>query len=359
MTDLTEFKPLSWGLLIATNKRPDILRTCIELALAQTRAPCEIIVIDTSPDWETHASAIKALIEPDSGIRMVYRTCDIGSTAVQRNTAVSEARADIVFLIDDDSLMYPTCASEIMKIYEADTKEQIGGVQAALSDAPPHLMESRGPQKQDNRQEAIKSRWFWVGRIKYFIWRKVFLMHQEEVFIPYEGKFPDLPIPVEVQGMSVWPERLFHGCRMTFRRESILREPFENLLRSYSPGEDLDASYRISRTQSLVTAEKALLNHYNIATGRIDRYKTTVLSNMNQALLVTKHGNALAKRRFRPLLRRKLLAEFLKDILQKRLTLPQARGILSAIRQSRQIPNMPPGELEAWYPVCQQRILET
>jgi hypothetical protein len=108
----------------------------------------------------------------------------------------------------------------------------------------------------------------------------------------------------------------------------------------------------------LVTAEKALLNHYNVATGRIDRYKTAVLGNMNQAMLIAKHGNSLAKRHFRSLLRRKLLAEFLKDILQKRLTLPQARGVLSAMRQSRQILNMSHYELESLYPVYQQRILE-
>ncbi len=350
---------LRWGLLIATNKRPDILKMCVELALAQTRPPSEIIVVDTSPDWEAHADAIKALVAPGSDIRLVYRTCNIGSTAVQRNTAISESRSDVVFLIDDDSLMYPTCAEEIMKIYEADTTLRIGGVQAALSDTPPLQLGTAQPQKQDNRQDAVQSRWAWLGRAKYFIWRKLLLMHQEEVFIPYDGDFPDLPLPAGIQNMSVWPERLFHGCRMTYRRESIQREPFENLLRSYSPGEDLDASYRISRTQCLVTAERAILNHYNIATGRIDRYKTTVLSNMNQALFLARHGNAQAKRRFRPLLGRKLIAEFLKDILQKRLSLPQVRGVLSAMRQSRQISGMSLEEMETWYPEFQQRLLRT
>lgn len=357
MTALTGPRPLSWGLLVATNKRPDILRTCVSLALAQTRPPLEVIVVDTSPDWETHAKTITALVPDGLDIRVIYRTCDIKSTAVQRNTAVAESHSDIVFLIDDDSLMYPTCAEEIMKVYEADLEARIGGVQATLSDEPPHHSGSMQPKKQDNREHMIQSSLPWFARLKNLVWRKLFLMHQEEVFIPYDGAFPDLPLPESIQALRVQPERLFHGCRMTFRRESILHEPFENLLRSYSPGEDLDASYRISRTQCLVTAERALLNHYNIATGRIDRYKTTVLGNMNQALLLARHGNAQAKRRYRPLLRHKLLAEFLKDILQRRFRIPQTRGVLSSMHHSRQIPGMSLGELESWYPDFQAQLL--
>jgi hypothetical protein len=42
-----------------------------------------------------------------------------------------------VFLFDDDSLMYPDCAAEIMRVYDADTGRSVVGVNATNVAVPP------------------------------------------------------------------------------------------------------------------------------------------------------------------------------------------------------------------------------
>ena len=56
-------------------------------------------------------------------------------------------------------------------------------------------------------------------------------------------------------------------------------------------------------------------------------------------------------------MRRRLLAEFLKDLLSRRWNLPQMRGLLAARRWTSAIFAMSDGKLESWYPDMQRRIL--
>jgi hypothetical protein len=145
----------------------------------------------------------------------------------------------------------------------------------------------------------------------------------------------------------------------TFRREAVVREPFDPILRSYGPGEDLDASYRISRHGALVTARLAMLHHYQSAAGRTNRYQVTLLSALNQAVGIRRHSADLDAQRaeFGNLMRRRFLAEFLKDLLSRRWDLPQMRGLLAAPRWTAAIFAMSDGELENRCPDMQRRIL--
>ncbi len=52
---------------------------------------------------------------------------------MQRNQAMELVRADIVFLIDDDSFMYDDCAAEILAVYEKDEAGAIAAVGACGS----------------------------------------------------------------------------------------------------------------------------------------------------------------------------------------------------------------------------------
>ncbi len=41
-----------WALVLSTYRRRDVLMLCLQAALAQTRPPAEIIIVDASADWE-------------------------------------------------------------------------------------------------------------------------------------------------------------------------------------------------------------------------------------------------------------------------------------------------------------------
>ena len=67
---------LSWGLAIATYNRADVLVRCVKLALQQTRPPIEVVICDSSPDWETTRGAIEQCVsetKPDARLCICTR----------------------------------------------------------------------------------------------------------------------------------------------------------------------------------------------------------------------------------------------------------------------------------------------
>jgi len=360
MSGETDFGGLDWALVVATYNRPDALKTCIALAMKQTRPPSEIIIVDASADWcDTHG-ALAAMMDarPDAP-PLRYLHSEIPSLTVQRNAGVAAASAEIVFLIDDDSFMEPECAARIMAVYEADPAGAIVGVQAALTPrnpAAPH--QDAADRKKDNARVA-RGLFSAIGvrRLRRLVMGRFFLGAHDSRFIPYDGAFHDSP---EAAAPDVRPMRLFHGCRMTYRRKAVLAEPFDAALRFYCPYEDLDASYRISRHGALVMAQEARLHHAEAVSGRIDRYRVTLLSCLNLAFLLRRHAadHAAARRRYRALMRRHLLAELVKEFMLGRWRFPQLRAVMTATGMAKRLFETSPAVLEDQYTDLQYRIVK-
>lgn len=353
MTSEPEAPGLTWGLTIATKDRIDELCVCVELAMAQTRPPSEIVIVDASAEWERNAQRIREIVAGRT--RLAVAEARLPSSSEQRNQALDMAEADIVFMIDDDSFMYPDCAERIMSVYDADVERGLVGVQATLSRTMPGQAEL--DVKRGEGTSAAK-----VNLWKYdAIWRSVLLMGSEQIFLPYGDSYPDRPVPATLDRYPVRRERLFHGARMTFRRAEIASVRFDSLLRYYAPFEDLDASHRMSRQGALVTVENAYLYHHMTETNRLQRFRVTWLSMLNQAVLLKRHADdpAVAKRRYYTLMARRILAEFLKDTMTRRFGFPQCRGALHALRDARKVFSISMSDLEAWYPDHQAKILKS
>jgi glycosyltransferase involved in cell wall biosynthesis len=351
---------LTWSLVIATFNRPEVLEATILLALSQSWPPAQLIVVDASDEWrQTRDRILANSLARSVSTKIEYLAATDKSLARQRNQGLLLAKCDIVFFFDDDSLMFPDCAEQIMAVYEKDTGCLVAGVQAELTDEMPagvalsdtrKVTGSPGPPQVESNLLLSCMRW---------AWRNIFLMDSTKLFIPYDGAYYSRPIPEQLIPDNLRPEVLFHGCRMTFRRSVIACEKFEALMLGYCPAEDLDASYRASRHGVLVTATKALLHHYQIAGGRTDRYTVSMLTTMNQAMCLRRHAEQLNLRirDFWILILRKMFAELFKDALSKRWDLPQLRGLLNAVRVSRAIFRLSSNELEQIYPKLQQRVL--
>jgi cellulose synthase/poly-beta-1,6-N-acetylglucosamine synthase-like glycosyltransferase len=116
-------------------------KTCCpdaSLWAGQTRPPLEIIVVDASPGWEnTRERVLREIASLWPGIRWHYVEAERRSSASQRNQGVRAASADVMFLFDDDSLMYPDCAAEIMRGYDADSGRSVVGVTLRTWPYPP------------------------------------------------------------------------------------------------------------------------------------------------------------------------------------------------------------------------------
>src|SRR5262249_16311859 len=208
---------LTWALVIATYRRERILQRCLRLAVQQTRPPSEVIVVDASPGWEKTRDEVLAAIAPiHPQARWTYAPAEKRSSAAQRNQGVRLSRADVVFLIDDDSLMYPDCAEQIMQIYEADTNGAVAGVNAVHVPAPPD--DPNDITAQAPSEHGTTKRYGLLARLV----RR--LLRADDLFVPYDADFPRHPIPVEVQGLPIGTRPLMAGWGMTFRRAVCLRE---------------------------------------------------------------------------------------------------------------------------------------
>lgn len=341
---------------MATLNRVDMLKHCVACALTQTRPPSEIVIVDASEDWQTNREQI--LNQVGDAVPVCYLPASVGSSTVQRNTAIAACKADICMLIDDDSLMHADCAEIIMRAYEADEKGEILGIAGVAGSSPLSVGDFARKENSGNsgRESAMLS-----TRLKSFLWRELFLMGRAVNFVPYAGPVGSyVPEWAAEQGLDLAPATQLPGCRMTIRRSAGLREPFEPAFRSYSPGEDFDISYRLSRLGAICIARSARIYHHEIAASRIRREQELVLSICNIAYLIRRHSPNLRRdrRRWSLLMFRRLLAEFLKDGLSRRWRFPQFQAAWKAQMIGRKILCLPDDEDYAYYYVgIQEKIL--
>jgi GT2 family glycosyltransferase len=353
---------LSWDLVVCTYNRPDVLVECIRATLAQTRPPSTIIIVDASDDWESSRETIASLTA-SAGTALIYEAATVRSSAVQRNQGASRATADILFMIDDDSLMYPDCAETIMRAYEADTAEAVAAIGAV--DAPLRT-ETHDLSAVVEKKSGLKLYGRWLpklsaSRLGRFVLRDVLMMAHDKTFLPYDKvAYPPLETPANLAALGLRACYTIAGFSLTVRRKVALREPFDTILRYYAALEDSDACERFSRHGQLMLAENARLHHYYSAGGRLSRKAATMLLYCNLAVFLRRHSSLLPIKRgqYHARLRRRLIAEFLKDMLAGRFTVPQARAVLFAMAHADPIFDKQESELADWYPEFQRQIVE-
>ena len=210
---------LDWGLVIATYKREAILPRCLRLAAQQTVPPKEIIVVDASPYWEkTRAKIMQELAIKYPAIEWKYVQAERASSTTQRNQGIDLATADILFLIDDDTLMYPDCAEEIMNIYSHDIAHQVVGIRGTPAQLPPDK-----PAQMPDKNRLLKFK----DKTKNILFKLrqavnkalVLVMNTHDNFIPYDfSPFSQQPLPEEIKNMAICMVPRMHGSYMTFRR---------------------------------------------------------------------------------------------------------------------------------------------
>src|SRR5438552_4090779 len=124
-----------WALVLSTYRRREVLMLCLTAAVNQSCPPREIVIVDASPDWrDTREQVLSEFAAPRPGIRWKYVEADRRSLPAQRNQGIALSTAPILFMIDDDSIMYHDCAEQILGIYAADRGRKIAGVGATEAD---------------------------------------------------------------------------------------------------------------------------------------------------------------------------------------------------------------------------------
>lgn len=352
---------LTWSSCIATLDRHDVLMVAIAHVLRQTRPPAEIVVVDASDDWEAGRRRAIELLKDRPEIRLDYITSPVRSSATQRNLAISRATSDVVLMMDDDSFLHDDCAAAMMAVYEADKDHEVAGVGATLVDENPAAGDGGAlGRKETGRvstdrlmRKALKTP---LGR-----WANRELLYQsaEMLFLRYDEPRPPV-VPASVASLDVSAAPFMPGSGMSFRREIGNKEGFDPALRYYAAFEDLDLAYRIARHGAILRAHRMRLHHFEAAAGRIKRKKVIAFQLLNMAVFLKRHAARPDDflPRYRVMLWRRLLAEFLKDGLSRRWQFPQVAGVLTAMRSWREVWRRDRDEIDTWYPDFQKRILE-
>jgi GT2 family glycosyltransferase len=346
---------LTWSLVVATYKRDHILFRCLKLAASQTHPPLEVIVVDASPDWHVtrdRVTAAFASLYPN--VRLMYVKAVIPSLTAQRNQGIALACSDVLFLIDDDSLMYPDCATEVMKVYEADRDQLIKGVSAVGVPLAPDANEFDSGQMVQPGVRAIHPK---QSAMRRFL--KTVFATRSTYFLPYDAEYPDCIIPDTVAHLNIGRITVMAGYAMTFRREILLKEKFSEVLQRYAAGEDQDLSYRVSRHGALVNANNARLCHLEISGGRLSLYTVTVLAALNPSILQQLYSSniALTNRRWKVILWRRLFIGLFKDIFEKRWSVPRFRAVMFSLKQLPKIHAYSRAKLLEWYPKFQEKLI--
>ncbi len=335
----------SWSLVVATLNREECLLRSLLANSNQTRPPKQIIVVDSSADWEKVRARALAEVAPKAPhIEWIYMGSDQRSSTRQRNLGFAKCTADVVFFLDDDSFMYRDCAAEIMRVYEGDDRAEIGGVSATLESA-----------HEGAAAPAARSEDGIAGRLKRAVQS---MWDQEKLFIPYDGRFHRRPIGAREEALVSVP--LFHGCRMTFRSEAVRAAGgFEEMLIRTAYGEDGDFSYRISREHALVVAPRAKLYHEQTPVFRPKRTMNTSLILLNAvALYKLNHPRSASRRVAYQFLAKRALLELARDCAHPERKLPNTLGVLRALKRAPAVLSLEGESLRTRYVEMQRELFD-
>lgn len=352
----------SWSLIVPTYNRREVLLRVLPLAFGQTVPPVQVVIADSSDDWQATRAEVEALAAVHPQVRLDYLHATERSSATQRNLACRHAVGDIIVMIDDDSFLYPDYVEQLLKVYAADDSGRVVGVNGVNVPTMPDPNASAGlarkaapsRQTQNLRQRMMRNRF---GR---WISRNILFQDMHTLFLKYDGP-RNKEIPADLAPLDLAAMTFMSGHGLSVRREVALAEPLDTSLRYYAALEDLDASYRYGRHGLLMRANRARLHHFEVAGGRIKRKTATAFQLLNVLIFIKRHAEDPEGwlTTYRLMLWRRLLGETIKDGLSRRWDFPQAAGVLIAMRHWRQVWRTPAQDLDAWYPGFQRQILDS
>lgn len=246
----------SSAFVIATRNRPGDLLNTVRSVAGQTVLPAELCIVDSSdaastrPEIEAVCSAM--------GIKLDYVHPAPRGLTVQRNAGIDHTEGDPVFFIDDDVALAPACHEEVLAEYER-WGDKLGGVRAApVRPAKPNL------------GTRVYRRIFGIG-----------------------GWWPEASGKVRpgfyAEGVSesagVKRIEYMNGWFMSYRRDVFSHERFDESLAGYAYKEDIDFSYRVSRSFTLVQTPRARCDHLKSTASRMASHQLQRMNLANQFYL--------------------------------------------------------------------------
>jgi GT2 family glycosyltransferase len=235
---------LSVSVLIPTKDRPISLARVVQLLLAQTTLPTQVVIVDQSSTDDSHrqVKAVFAGVEAGReavGLRYIH-DCTIPGAAVARNRAMEEAIGQIWLFLDDDMEPERDFIEQLVAVYSRWPSN--GGVSGIITNYPRPSLAFR-------------------------VWSGLFL----------QGPFHDERQPIywsaeQLRDHEPIPVTKFGSGLMSFRADLVRDVRFDESLRGLPPGEDIDFCARLGPAARLVIAPQARIAHQASPSGRSEEY---------------------------------------------------------------------------------------
>lgn len=255
------------SIIIPTYSRAKALERCIKSILQQTHLPDEIIIIDDGelkklPFLEEFVS---------KGINYVYKKKKKKGVVDSRNIGSDIANGDIVFLLEDDVVLFPDYVEQIIKVYEKfpDVKG-VGGVIAE--------------KKSKNWLAEIYSYFFLLSSFR----PARVLPSGFDTFDFSEKKISKLQqVEFLAGGVCSFKKEVFKEFKFSMKYQDKT---------GYAQGEDREFGFRVSRKYKLMLNPEAKVYHFREPKAKLEARRRTRNFILSRFIFFKEH---LSKKRWR------------------------------------------------------------
>ena len=228
---------LTAALVLCTRDRPDDVAGALTTIAAQSRAPEMVAIVDSSRSTATR-EIVRARGSSWPSSRPPIHVPSEPSLTHQRRVGLTCTVSDVVLFVDDDVRLALDYVDAVMRVFESDTAQEIGGVGGLDVGAP-------------SRRAFVLDRLFG-------------LESRRQGAMLRSGR--NVPVTTDPGGMLDvdW----LSGAAMSFRRALLEREPPDEERFPFE-GEDAELSFRIGRHARLVVEPRAQYLHLESAPNRV------------------------------------------------------------------------------------------
>lgn len=234
---------LSFGVVICSYNRREILEQCLRYWSSSNRQPDQFIVVDATQDAKQYH---EALIEKNSALfassGSQYILSERPGLTLQRNIGLDQVKTDIVCFADDDTFVTPNYVDKIVEVFEQDTSQIVGGINGV----------AKGQfDRWSQRYSRIVRNYF----------RHNFGHLAQRIHVPRQNTQLFNTLPSELNRFPLINIDRLWGANMNYRLNAIGDLRFDENFKRYGLFEDVDMSVRVGQTHKLICRIDAELHH--------------------------------------------------------------------------------------------------
>jgi GT2 family glycosyltransferase len=244
---------MRYDAVIATLNRPESLANCLSMIEKQSEQPARVVIVDAGSDHERLRANVLAHRNP--AIEWIFVGTDQKNSPYQRNLGLRHVTSEVVITPDDDCMLHPDAATEMMAGFRADSTglvAAIGGVQVGISPLAGGFRQMQGARAFKDRLDPLRN------RVEARLVPKPFNTFPQSLW-------PHRAIPAWVDGDRFRLVATSGGGLTAFRSEVVKEHQFDQTLGhgiGYALHEDMEFDLRIQRLGYLIiAAQRASIFH--------------------------------------------------------------------------------------------------